>query len=200
MCIKPLAIILIPILFFNEKKYKERIKLVIIPAFICAFLYLPYIFTGSPFQSLIKFTENWTFNGVVFDILDSFIHDNQKSRLICAILLFIVYMPVILSKKDLLDKIYLSIFLLFIFSPIVHPWYLSWLAVLLPFIPRWSGIAYVGLAGLTVFTVLNYLLTGVWKEYDTVLIFEYVPVIFLFIHELITHNSLMIKITADNSY
>ena len=184
ICIKPLAVIFIPLLFFYEKNLAERIKTVLIPAVICLLLYLPYVFTGSPFQSLIKFTENWTFNGVVFDILDSFIHDNQRTRLICGILLFIFYLPVILSKKDLFEKIYLSVFLLFIFSPVVHPWYLSWLAVLLPFIPRQSGIVYIGLAGLTVFTVLHYQLTGEWNDYTLVLIFEYTPVIILFLKEL----------------
>ncbi len=185
ICIKPLALIFIPLFFFHEKNPAEKFKTVIIPAVICFLLYLPYVFTGSPFQALMKFTENWTFNGVVFDILDSFIRDNQKTRLICGILLVIFYLPVILSKKDLLEKIYLSVFLLFIFSPIVHPWYLSWLAVLLPFIPRRSGIVYIGLAGLTVFTVLHYQLTGTWNDYTLVLIFEYAPVIFLFIKELI---------------
>ncbi len=191
VCIKPLAIILIPIIFFVEKDFKEKLKVVLIPALLCVTMYLPYVFTGSPFQALIKFTENWTFNGVVFHILDSFIHDNQRTRLICAILLFVFYLPVILSKKDLLEKIYLSVFLLFIFSPVVHPWYLSWLAVMLPFIPRPSGIFYVGLVSLTIFTVLNYQLSGNWKEYTPVLVFEYVPVIILFLRELITGKGTM---------
>ena len=191
ICIKPLAIILIPILFFTEKDFKEKIKIVLIPAFICVIMYLPFVFTGSPFQALIKFTENWTFNGVVFNLLDSFIHDNQRTRLICAVLLFVFYLPVILSKKDLFDKIYLSIFLLFIFSPVVHPWYLTWLAVLLPFIPRQSGIVFVGLVSLTVFTVLNYQLTGNWKEYTPVLILEYVPVIILFLRELFDKKNII---------
>ncbi len=191
VCVKPLTIILIPILFFIEKDFKEKVKIVLIPFLICALMYLPYVFSGSPFQSLIKFTENWTFNGVIFNILDSFIHDNQRTRLICGILLLVFYLPIILSKKDFLDKLYLSVFLLFIFSPVVHPWYLSWLAVLLPFIPKQSGIVYTGLASLTVFTVLNYQQTGNWTEYTPVLIFEYIPVIILFIRELISKNNLM---------
>ena len=198
ICIKPLGLIFIPIMFFNEKGFASRIKTFLIPALLCVLLYLPYVFTGSPFQALMKFTENWTFNGVIFDILDSFVHDNQRTRLLCGILLFIFYIPVILSKKDLFDKIYLSIFLLFIFSPIVHPWYLGWLAVLLPFIQRRSGIAYAGLVSLTAFTVLNYQLTGVWKEYNVVLVFEYLPVIFLFVLELITNNRIL-KGTSSNN-
>ncbi len=96
----------------------------------------------------------------------------------------LAYLPVILSRKDLLTKIYISVFLLFIFSPVVHPWYLTWLAVLLPFIPRRSGIAYVSLVSLTAFTVLNYQLYGIWKDYTIVMIAEYLPAISLFIYEM----------------
>lgn len=194
ICVKPLGLILLPIIFFNEKALLERIKVIIIPLGITALMYFPFIFSGSPFQALKEFTENWTFNGVVFDMLDSFIHDNQKTRLICAALLLISYLPVILSKKDFTVKIYLSLFLLFIFSPVVHPWYLSWLVILLPFIPKWSGIAYTGLISLTVFTVINYQLYGVWKEYNLVLLFEYVPVLSLFLFELMSRKSVLNKI------
>ena len=184
LCIKPLGLILVPVYFLEVKSFKEKLMTVLIPAGICAAAYIPYMFTGNPFQALMKFTENWTFNGVVFDVLDSFIHDNQKTRLICAIILMISSLPLIISRKNLLVKIYLSVFLLLIFSPIVHPWYAAWLAVLLPFVPRRSGIAYAGLISLTVFTVLNYQLTGVWNEYTWVLVLEYVPVLSLFLYEI----------------
>jgi len=184
ICVKPLGLILLPIYFLNEKFITGKIKSVLIPISICILLYIPFVFTGTPFQALLKFTENWTFNGVVFDILDSFIHDNQRVRLICAALLFITYLPVIFSKKSILNKIYFSLILLFIFSPIVHPWYLSWLVIMLPFIPKQSGIVYSGLISLTAFTVLNYRLAGTWHEYTLVLVFEYAPVIILFLMDL----------------
>lgn len=185
LSIKPLGLILIPIIFINEKNAVNMIKSIVIPIAIFIALYIPYVFSGSPFQALINFTKNWTFNGVVFDILDSFIHNNQITRLYCAILLFIFYLPVIFSRKNLLTKTYISIVLLYIFSPIVHPWYVTWLAILVPIIMRWSGILYISLISLTVFTELNYKLYGVWHEYMWVLIIEYVPVLLLFVYELL---------------
>ncbi len=198
ICIKPLGVILIPIYFFDEKILLNRIKSVIIPISICALLYIPFIFSGTPFQALIKFTENWAFNGVVFNILDSFIHDNQKTRIVCSLLLLSTYLPIILSKKNLLDKIYFSVIFLFIFSPIVHPWYLTWLTILLPIVPYRSGIVYIGLISLTVFTVLNFQLSGVWKEYTWILFLEYTPVIIFLFYELISKSMLNSKI--DNNY
>lgn len=184
MLIKPLALIVVPVLFFTEKGALNRLKAAIIPILLFGLFYVPYMFTGTPFSALMKFTENWTFNGVVFHVLDAFIHDNQRARAVCATLLVIAYVPMILSKKDFLPKIYLSVILLFIFSPIVHPWYIGWLAVLLPLVPRWSGIAYVGLSSLTAFTILTYQLTGAWHDYTLVLIFEYGPVVGLLLWEL----------------
>ena len=184
ICIKPLGLILIPIFFFNEKGLRDKLIIIIVPVLLCILMYLPYLFTGSPFQALINFTENWTFNGITFNLLDLFIKDNQRTRLICGIIFIIIYFPVILSREDLITKIYLSIFLLFIFSPVVHPWYLTWLVVLLPIIPRWSGITYVSLISLTSFTILNYHLNGTWKEYTPILLLEYIPVLILFGFEL----------------
>lgn len=68
VCIKPIGLILVPLLFFSEKKLADRLKVILVPAIVCAVLYIPFISTGSPFQALVTFTENWTFNGVVFDI------------------------------------------------------------------------------------------------------------------------------------
>jgi hypothetical protein len=184
ICIKPVGLVLIPILFFSEKKLADRLKVVLVPAIVCSLLYFPFIFSGSPFQSLITFTENWTFNGIVFDFLNIFLNDNQITRAVCAILFLISYSPIVLGQKDLLTKVYLSIFLLMIFSPVVHPWYLSWLAFLLPLRPRWSGIVFVSLVSLTSFTLITYQLTGVWKDYLAVLLLEYVPVLTIFFHEL----------------
>jgi len=184
VCIKPLGLIFLPILFFVEKKWRNRFRVVFVPGVLCLLLFLPFIFTGSPFQALVTFTENWAFNGGVFDFLNIFFNDNQRTRLVCAILLLIAYAPVVFSKKDFLTKIYLSVFLLLIFSPVVHPWYLSWLAVLLPMQPRWSGIVFVSLVSLTSFTLINYQLTGVWKDYPVVLLLEYIPVLILFFREL----------------
>ncbi|MCL5268501.1 MAG: glycosyltransferase 87 family protein [Bacteroidetes bacterium] len=184
ICVKPTGLILIPLFFFIEKDFYERIKVVLIPVGICALAYVPFVFSGYPFQALLKFTENWTFNGIVFDLLNAIIRDNQISRSVCGVLFILVFLLVLFSRKDFLTKVYNSIFLLLIFSPVVHPWYLSWLAILLPIKARWSGILYVSLVSLTLITVANYQLTGVWKEYPVVLLLEYVPVLAVFVVEL----------------
>jgi len=190
ICIKPLGLILIPIVFLSEKGIKEKVKIIIIPLVVVGLIYLSFIFSTNVFEALTNFTVNWTFNGFVFEILNSFLNDNQKARLIGGIVFVIIYSAIIFSKKDFLNKIYLSVFLLFIFSPIVHQWYVVWLAVLIPFIPRWSGILYTTLISLTVFTIMNYQLYGEWKSYPLVLLFEYIPVLVVFGYEVYNRKSL----------
>ena len=194
ICVKPVGLVLLPILFIVEKGIKAKIKTILIPLIVCLLLYLPFIFSVNVFEALTSFTVNWTFNGFIFEIINAFLDDNQKSRLICGILFILVFIPVIFSRKDFLNKIYLSVFLLLIFSPVVRPWYVTWLAVLLPFIPRWSGILYINLICLTVFTVVNYQLYDIWKDYPVVLIIEYVPLIILFFYELFSaKNSTVVQ-------
>ncbi len=184
ICVKPIGLLLLPVIFLIEKDYKSKMKSVVISLMVCLLFYIPFTFSSNVFGSLTNYTINWTFNGFIFEILNSFLSDNQKTRLICGILFALVYILIIISRKDFLIKIYLSFFLLFIFSPVVHPWYVTWLAVLLPFIHKWSGIIYASLISLTVFTVLNYQLYGEWRSYPLILIFEYIPVLIIFIYEL----------------
>lgn len=198
ICIKPTPLILIPVVFFTEKDILEKIKTVFIPSIVCILLYIPFIFSGSPFQALIQYAENWTFNGPVFDLLNFFIHNNQNSRVVCALLFTATYLAVLYSKRDFIERIYLSAFLLLIFSPVVHPWYLGWLAVILPIAPKLSGIFYVNLVSLTSFTVITYQLTGAWREYPLVLLAEYLPVISIFIYEL-TKKKLSSDLTLSGS-
>ncbi len=201
ICTKPLGLILLPILFFTEKEIKTKIQIIIIPFLVCVLFYLPFIFTvtlSGIFEALGNFTVNWTFNGFAFEILNSFINDNQKTRLICGILFLLVYILILFSKKDFLHKVYLSVIVLLICSPVVHPWYVGWLAVLIPFIPRWSGILYTTLISFTVFTIINYQLYNVWQNYPLVLLFEYVPVLIMLGYEIFFHKNLLITLNPNN--
>ena len=187
--IKPVGLVLLPILFFMEKSYIDRIKIIIIPLIVFFIQFLPYIFSSNPFEAFLIYTKNWTYNGPVFTFLYHFIRDNQVARKICSVLLIIVLLPLVLSKKDFLWKVYYAILLLFIFSPVVHPWYIAWIAILLPVFPKRSGILFVCLSSLTALTVLNYKLYGVWQQNPWILTLEYVPVILFMLYEMFWINS-----------
>ena len=71
-----------------------------------------------------------------------------------------------------------------IFSPVIHPWYLSWLLIFIPFTNFWSGIYLVSAVSLTSITILVYKMTGNWKDYYVVQMIEFIPTIVLMIYEL----------------
>ncbi len=184
LSIKPIGILFIPFFFLNEKKISDRLKILFLP-FVTFFIqFIPYIFSSNPFEALFVYAKHWSFNGGIFTLLNSIIKHNQITRIVCGIILLISLIPLYLSRYDFLKKIYYSVLLLLIFSPVVHPWYIGWLTVLIPIVPAFSGIMYSSLSSLTSFTVLSYQLNGVWKEYPLVLLFEYIPVILFLLFEL----------------
>lgn len=188
MLVKPTALLLLPFLFQHENSVKQKIIAFILPLLILGFSFAPYIFVATPLETLINYTENWTFNGMVYNIIKIFSADNFTIRIICGLLYIVVYATLFFSKLDFLKKIYLSIFLLMIFSPVVHPWYLIWFVVFLPLIQNFSGLYFVSAVSLTFFTVLTYQTTGVWKEYPIVLLTQYLPLFVLFIYEIFNNN------------
>ena len=182
--IKPVGLIILPVLFLHEKGWQKKLSSAGIPLAVVCIQFIPYIVTSNPFETLTTFTKDWTFNGVVFETLYYYLNDNQLARSCCAILLAIAVVLLNLKRKELWITIYFSSLALTLFSPVVHPWYVCWVAVLLPMARRWSGIALAAGVSLTSFTVMNYRLSGVWEQYPVVLVMEYLPVILLTAFEL----------------
>jgi alpha-1,6-mannosyltransferase len=182
--VKPVAVLILPILFLREKGIWHKAQVAVVPSIVVVGQFLPYVFSSNPFEGLTRFAENWTFNGAVFETLYLCFSDNQKARLTCAALLCLSLLVLYTRKKEPLDAFYFSVLLLLIFSPVVHPWYVSWLAVLLPFTRRWSGIVYASFVSFTVYTIVSYKLYGNWNQSALILAMEYIPVIVLMFLEL----------------
>jgi hypothetical protein len=182
--VKPVALLLLPILFLREQGGWNRTRVVLIPAIVIVGQFLPYCVHSNPFDGLFRFAENWTFNGVVFETLYSFLADNQKARLICAALLGVALLLLYLRRGGIIDTYYFSVLFLLVLSPVVHPWYVAWLTVLLPVARRWSGIVFTSATSLTSYTIVNYKLYGVWQQSPAILALEYLPVLVILVYEL----------------
>jgi hypothetical protein len=179
LSVKPVALLVLPIAFLTARGWRSRALTVLVPTVIFGVQFLPYIASSRPFEALSTFARHWTFNGVFFEALNSLLADNQQSRMVCAAVLAVVLLFIYLSRKDFFVRAYLAVLFLLLLSPVVHPWYVTWLAALLPIVPRWSGLSYVSTVSLTSFTVLTYTLTGSWEQYPIVLVAEYLPVLIL---------------------
>ncbi len=59
----------------------------------------------------------------------------------------------------------------------MHPWYLAWLAVLLPLYPRWSMITFVAAIAFANFSGVWYGISGEWTEPLWMGLAVYIPVL-----------------------
>jgi hypothetical protein len=156
----------------------------LLPVAVLAISFIPYALNANPIEGLEMFSKNWFFNGALFNVVFPLFFDNQKARLWCLAVLLMALMALYLSKKSLNGKMVLAVLFLLLCSPVVHPWYVAWMIVLLPLAPISSGLAFAGTASLASITSVTYHLHGVWEEYPLVLALEYVPVVGLLLFDL----------------
>ncbi len=184
LLIKPVALVILPILFLHERGLLNKAKAVLLPLAVVLIPFIPYALNANPFEALTTFSEHWYFNGALFSMLYPLFSDNQTTRLWCFAILAVVLMALYVSRKPLHEKAVLAVLFLLLCSPVAHPWYMGWLIVLLPLAPISSGLALAATASLPSVTFVTYQLNGVWKDYPLVLVLEYVPVIALLLFDL----------------
>lgn len=183
--IKPAAAVIFPIYLFYVEGWKVKIINASIFISVVAGSFFPFTIDANPFESLFLFAERWVFNGAVYSLINIFIGDYLTARIICGVIFAAIYALIFFSKFELREKIFYSMLILLLCSPIVHPWYVGWLAALLILNSMRSGIVFVALASLTSITVYNFETAKVWKEYPVVLMIEYIPVFFFLLREII---------------
>ncbi|MBI3195669.1 MAG: DUF2029 domain-containing protein [Ignavibacteriae bacterium] len=183
---KLFPIIFLPVVM-NLEKGGRKLFAGLIPIGILIAAYVPYfLWDGSPLESFGLFSMNWASNGSVFAVIYSLVRNNQTAHIIAATLLVVWLGYMAYSKNPFIEKIYLSVFCFFLFSSTVHPWYVTWLAVILPLNLRWSGIAFVVLVNLAQIPLIEYVATGVWNQPAWMLLLEYLPIMVLFMWELLS--------------
>ena len=183
MSVKPVALVILPVLFFQARTAADRTRVALIPLTVALLPFVPYALEINPFESLTTFAWHWLFNGAFFELVNSFVQDNQRARLICVAALAVSLLLLQFARHDILRKAAFSVFLLLLFSPVVHPWYVTWLAVLLPLVPLRSGMMYAASVSLAIITLVEYRLTGTWEQHPIILAVEYAPVVALFLLE-----------------
>lgn len=177
LAIKPVALVLVPILLMGERTIRGRLLVLGLPCVPFVLQFVPYLASANPLEGLFVFSRHWTFNGVAFEAINAILSNNLPSRIICAGCLVVSLLLVYRSSIDQIRKMYLAVLLLLIFSPVVHPWYICWLLLFLPPVRPVSGILYASTASLTVFTVVAFRNTGMWAQQASAVLAEYLPVL-----------------------
>ncbi|MCS7054069.1 MAG: hypothetical protein NZM09_10105 [Ignavibacterium sp.] len=175
---KLITIMIYPFLL-RGRSIKNFMALIIVPSITVCLIYVPYSINGFPFESLLIFVQNWYSNASVFTLFQKIFNDNFLSRIFSMALFFVSFVWLYFSKKELIEKSYLIFTLFFIFSPVVHPWYITWVAFLTAINFRWSGVVFISTISISNIYAMNYIINKKWEMNEWLLLFEYLPVIIL---------------------
>ncbi|MCK5573584.1 MAG: hypothetical protein KAJ12_12525, partial [Bacteroidetes bacterium] len=137
-------------LLVREVKGWQRIVVPVVPFLMllagALFFFEP---SGGLYESLLVFGSRWEFNGSLFPLLHMLLGSNELAHLACWVLFAGWTGWLVVTDRLFLEKVFLAFLGFFIIAPVVHPWYLTWLAALLVY--RWSLAVFVflGLSSLS---------------------------------------------------
>jgi hypothetical protein len=135
------------------------------------------------FESINAFGVRWEFNGAAFTLLYMMLGSNGAAHLASAALIVCWLAGVIFLRRPPLEAVFLAFVGFLFFSPVAHPWYFTWLAVLL--VLRWSTATYalLALTALSNIIVYRYQRSGQWTDDPLIVALEYIPFLFLIARE-----------------
>lgn len=179
---KLITIMIYPFLL-KGRSIKNFLAVLIVPVITVVLVYLPYSINGFPFESLFLFAQKWYSNGAVFTLFQKILSDNFLARILSMSLFFISFIWLYFDRRDFKEKAYLIFILFFLFSPVVHPWYVTWIAFLTVLNFRWSGVVLISTISISNIYAMNLSLKNNWEMSDWLLLLEYLPVIIFLIQE-----------------
>ena len=188
--IKIMPIIFIPITFYHiKRKYLLAFYTIFVTTILL--LYLPYLNIGyKALGSFNTFIKDFYFNSSIFSLLYFFTNQSKLSSLICYILLAIYIIIILLKKQDFIFTIFLFLTGIYIFSPIVHPWYLTWIIPLLIFIPSKAFFWLIMSCQFSYYILIKYTQENIWQESTIIKLIEYLPFFALLIWDLLRFRAI----------
>ncbi len=181
---KLIPLLLVPV-FLEVETGVRRLRFLLLPLCVTALGYLLYRESADgAFDALRILGSRWEFNGSIFSLVYFLSSSNETAHLVsgAAMVLFLCLVAVI--DRPLLEKVFWGLTGIVILSPVVHPWYLTWLAALLAL--RWSPSVFVllALSFIPNIVVYQYRAFGKWDDQPLLLLIEYVPMFLLLAREL----------------
>jgi len=188
--IKIMPIIFLPISFYYiKRKYLPLFySIFLVTIFLC---YLPYLSIGyKVLGSFNTFIKDFYFNSSIFSLLHFFTNQSKISSFICYIFLAIYIIIILLKKQDFIFTIFLFLIGIYIFSPIVHPWYLTWIIPLLIFIPSKAFFWLIMSCQFSYYILIKYTQENIWQESTIIKLIEYLPFFALLIWDLLRFRAI----------
>jgi alpha-1,6-mannosyltransferase len=182
---KLIPLLVLPLLV-RELRGSRRFLIPAIPVLmVLAGAFFFYEPSWGVVESLTTFGSRWEFNGSIFSITYFLTGSNEAAHIVSGVLIALYIGTLALIDRPLLEKVFWGFVGFILLSPVVHPWYLTWLAALLPL--RWSpGVfVFLGMSALANVVVYQYRSYGVWIDQPVILVGEYLPVVVLLVREIL---------------
>jgi len=180
---KLVPLLVLPLLF-RDLKGARRFLIPALPvAVVIAGAALYYEPSWGVVQSLLTFGSRWEFNGSIFSVAYFMTGSNEAAHIVSGVLMVIFFGALSFVQRPLLEKVFWAFAGFLLLSPVVHPWYCTWLAALVAL--RWSQAMFVflGTTALANIVVYQYRASGVWTDRPLILLLEYIPVAILLVRE-----------------
>ncbi len=172
--IVPLA--LVPV-FFRLATGMRKAVVLLIPLVITGLgLLLSMASGGGGMEALMTFGSRWAFNGGFFMLVYHLLGSNEAAHIVSAGAMALWIGILALLDRPIGGKMFWGFTGCILLSPVVHPWYLTWVAMLLAFHWSLSAYAFLSLSFLANIVVYRYRAYGVWEDQALILLLEYVPV------------------------
>jgi len=167
---KVYPLVLVPLMLRNqlqEKGFSDTLKQLAVFVISIFLIYLPFISAGARlFHSLGVYSAEWSYNAGLWSLiriawqhmLGFFMADETCagiSALAAKITVGVLYSvilcwlcwPKFKNSRDLINRVLMSLGLLFVFSPVQDPWYFTWTIPFLAVLPYRSWTIYSALLG-----------------------------------------------------
>jgi alpha-1,6-mannosyltransferase len=188
-CAKLVPLLVLPLLL----RHLRGVRRLLIPAIpllmVLAGAYLYYEPSWGVVQSLTTFGSRWEFNGSIFSIAYFLTGSNQSAHIVSGILIVLYVGILVIIHRPFFESVFWGFVGFFLLSPVVHPWYLTWLAALVAL--RWSpGVfVFLGMSALANIVVYQYRAFGLWTDQPLLLLIEYLPVYALLLLEAVRRKT-----------
>lgn len=166
---KSYAVFALPLLLYKIS-FKKVLRFIPVAAVIIIAAYVPFLNQRHSLTDMLStYLVNWEFNGSFYNLFKLITLDGIKLRMICLALLAVSALYVSFAVKLPMYKLTWIYICVAACTTTVYPWYLGWLAVLLPFTEFYSVVVLFFMINFTNITPYG----QIWREHYDVIFVEY---------------------------
>lgn len=166
---KSYAVFALPLLLYKIS-FKKVLLFIPVATVIIIAAYIPFLNQRHSLTDMLStYLVNWEFNGSFYNLFKLVTLDGIKLRMICLALLAVSTLYVSFAVKLPMYKLTWIYICVAACTTTVYPWYLGWLAVLLPFTEFYSVVVLFFMINFTNITPYG----QIWREHYDVIFVEY---------------------------